>query len=285
MFAVGVPRMRAMESTTPSQPAPVDDGIGIVVLTHNRVHLLRQCVENVLSVTSDATRQIVIWNNGSTDATREYLDSVEDPRIKVVHHDANIGQNAYAPAFEMISEAYLVELDDDVVGAPEGWDAIMRDSLKRLPNIGFLAADLEDDPFDETAHYRYRVRPHEYTQIEVNGVSLLEGPAGGTCAMTLRDLYRRVGGFPQDSKWVFWQEEPAYIARIKELGYTATVLADLKVHHTGGAHYCEVPQEKTEFWESYWKTRARRLAVKKMVFRVPLFRRLNARYGWFVAPS
>ena len=143
MFAVGVPRMRAMEPTTPSQPVPpVDDGIGIVVLTHNRVHLLRQCVENVLSVTSDATRQIVIWNNGSTDGTREYLDSVEDTRIKVVHHDGNIGQNAYAPAFEMISEAYLVELDDDVVGAPEGWDAIMRDSLKRLPNIGFLAADL-----------------------------------------------------------------------------------------------------------------------------------------------
>jgi hypothetical protein len=31
--------------------------------------------------------------------------------------------------------------------------------------------------------------------------------------------------------------------------------------------------------------RARRAAVKKVLFRLPLFRRLNARFGWFVAPS
>jgi GT2 family glycosyltransferase len=262
-----------------------DDGIGIVVLTHNRVHLLRQCVENVLSVTSSATREIVIWNNDSGDGTRDYLDSIDDARITVVHHDRNIGQSAYAPAFEMISQPYLVELDDDVVGAPTGWDATMRDSLKRLPDVGFLAADLEDDPYDVTSHYRYRVRPEEYTESEVNGVRLLDGPAGGTCAMTLRHLYLRVGGFPQNSRWVFWQEEPAYIALITKLGYRATVLADLKVHHTGGAHYCEVPKEKDEFWNHYWKMRTRRLAIKKMVFRVPFFRRLNARFGWFVAPS
>ncbi|HEY1369612.1 MAG TPA: glycosyltransferase [Gaiellaceae bacterium] len=274
-----------MEPTEPSLRADGDDSVGIVILTHGRVHLLRKCVENTLAATSEATREIVIWNNGSTDGTREYLDTIDDPRVRVVHNEQNIGQNAYAPAFEMISAPYLVELDDDVVDAPQDWDKTMRDALKRLPNIGFLAADLEDDPYDETAHYRYRVRPHEYTPIEVNGVRLLEGPAGGTCAMLRGDVYRKVGGFPQDSKWVFWQEEPAYIALIKKLGYDATVLADLKVHHTGGRHYCEVPRAKTEFWDSYWKTRARRLAVKKMVFRMPFFKRLNARYGWFVAPS
>ena len=264
--------------------ADTADGVGIVVLTYNRVHLLRKCVENVLNATV-ATREIVIWNNGSTDGTTDYLDSIEDPRIRVVQHPENIGQNGYARAFDMLSAPYLVELDDDVVGAPAGWDATMRDALRRLPHVGFLAADLEDDPHDESAHYRYRVRPHEYVEYELNGVRLLHGPAGGGCAMTPRDLYLRVGGFPQDSNWVFWQEEPAYIARIKKAGYEQAVLADLKVHHTGGSYYCEVPQEKQEFWESYWKMRARRVAIKKVVFALPFFRRLNARFGWFVAPS
>lgn len=259
--------------------------IAVVVLTHNRVHLLRKCVENVLGVTSPATREIVIWNNGSSDGTREYLDGLDDPRMTIVHSEANIGQNGYARAFERTSSEYLVELDDDVVAAPRDWDAILLHAYRRLPTIGFLAADLEDDPHDLAARYRYRIRPHEYVPIEVNGVRLLHGPAGGACAMTARDLYRRVGGFRQSSRQVFWQEEPAYIADIRRAGYEPAVLADLKVHHTGGAYYGATSPEKSAFWASYWKRRARRVAIKRIVVRIPFVRRLNARFGWFVAPS
>ncbi len=265
--------------------ASTRDSIAVVVLTHNRVHLLQKCVENVLMSSTQATREIVIWNNGSSDGTRDYLDALEDPRMTVIHSEANIGQNAYARAFELTSSDYLVELDDDVVGAPPNWDALLLDAYRRLPGIGFLAADLADDPYDEASHYRYRVRPHEYTPTEVNGVRLLEGPAGGACAMTARNLYLSVGGFRQNRKLVFWQEEPAYINDIRTLGYAPAVLADLKVHHTGGAHYGANSSAKSEFWAAYWRMRARRVAVKRILFRLPFFRRLNDHFGWFVAPS
>jgi GT2 family glycosyltransferase len=261
-----------------------DASIAVVVLTHNRVHLLLKCVENVLSRTSMATREIVIWNNGSTDGTSSYLDALDDPRLIIVHNEVNIGQNAYARAFELTSCDYLVELDDDVVGAPPNWDATLLDAYRRLPTIGYLASDLEDDPYDVATHYRYRIRPHLYTEREVNGVRLLEGPAGGACAMTSRALYRKAGGFRQDARSVFWQEEPAYIADIKRLGFESAVLAELKVHHTGGAHYGVSSPEKTAFWAAHRNRRLRRQAIKKIVFSLPFFRRLNARFGWFVAP-
>jgi GT2 family glycosyltransferase len=275
---------RPFESTVIDPPAP-ENSIAVVVLTHNRVHLLRKCVERVLGSTSPATREIVIWNNGSTDATHDYLETLHDPRMTIVQHEANIGQNAYARAFELTSSAYLVELDDDVVGAPPHWDATLLDAYRRLTSIGFLAADLEDDPHDVATHYRYRIRPHEYTPIEENGVRLLKGPTGGACAMTSRELYLRVGGFRQDRKRVFWQEEPAYIEDIEAVGFGAAVLADLKVHHTGGAHYGVRSREKDEFWDAFWRMRRRRERVKKIVFRVPFFRRLNARFAWFVPPA
>ena len=183
-------RLSAFSRVPESQP---DGTIAVVVLTHSRVHLLRKCVENVLAGTSAATREIVIWNNGSTDGTRDYLGTVDDPRINVVQSDLNIGQNAYACAFEMTSSDYLVELDDDVVEAPANWDATLLEAFRRLPSIGFLAADLEDDPYDVATHYRYRIRPHEYVSTELNGVRLLRGPTGGACAITSRELYRRVG--------------------------------------------------------------------------------------------
>jgi GT2 family glycosyltransferase len=299
-----------MEATQASPSTAVDllapeNSIAIVVLTNSRLHLLRKCVENVLGSTSPATREIVIWNNASTDGTSGYLDGLTDPRLTIVNHEENIGQNAYARAFELTSSDYLIELDDDVVDAPAHWDATLLHAFKRVPGIGFLAADLEEDPHDLTSRYRhgfdgddlgrdpdhltarYReyVRAHEYVPFEENGVRLLRGPAGGYCAMTSRDLYLRVGGFRQDQKQVFWQEEPAYIEDIEALGFGAAVLADLRVHHTGGRHYGVSSPEKDKFWARYWRRRSRRAKAKKIVFSVPFFGRLNSRFGWFEPPS
>ncbi|MDX6402214.1 MAG: hypothetical protein QOF27_2820 [Gaiellaceae bacterium] len=279
-----------MDSATlsPREDAQGDasaDGIAIVVLTHNRVHLLEKCVENVLLRTSAATREIVIWDNASPDATPEYLQSLTDPRIRIVVSEENIGQNAYARAFRLTSSPYFIELDDDVVNAPPEWDAMLLDAFKRLPEIGFLAADLEDDPHDLASRYRHHIRQHEYTLVENNGVRLLTGPAGGGCAMTSRELNERVGGFREDKKQIFWLEDEAYITDIRKLGFRSAVLADLKVHHTGGPHYTVTPKPKVEYWERYKARRARRTAVKRMLYRIPFVPRLNARFRWFEAPS
>ena len=260
-------------------------GIALVVLTHNRVDLLRKCVENVLLRTSDATREIVIWDNGSTDGTPEYLASLDEPRLRVMRSETNVGQNGYARAFRETTAPYLVELDDDVVDAPAAWDAMLRDAFERVPDIGFLAADLEDDPHDEASRFRHHIRPHEYTPVERSGVRLLVGPAGGGCAMTSRELNERVGGFREREGEVFWLEDAAYIEDIGRIGYGAAVLADLRVHHTGGSYYTTTSKEKELYWKRHWARKARRDRVKGLLVRVPLVRRLNSRFGWFVAPS
>jgi GT2 family glycosyltransferase len=280
-----------MELSRPSEHAPAsaertDDGIAIVVLTHNRAHLVAMCVEDVLQRTSDSTQEIVIWDNASTDGTSEYLQTLNDPRIRVIRSDKNIGQSAYARAFRETSAPFLIELDDDVVSAPPNWDATMRDAFVRLPDVGFLAADLEDDPHDEASRWRHHIRPHEYKLGVEHGVRVLRGPAGGGCAITSRELNERAGGFRENKKEVFWLEDEAYIGDLARLGYTSAVLADLQVHHTGGPYYNRsIPKEKEQYWKRYWAMRARRTAAKRVLVRVPFVRRLNARFGWFVAPS
>lgn len=266
-------------------PQVRDDGIAIVVLTHNRADLLAKCVENVLLRTSEATREIVIWDNGSTDGTADYLASLDDPRVRVVRSETNVGHNGYALGFRATRSAYLVELDDDVVEAPAGWDRMLLDAYDRLPAIGFLAADLEDDLYDPASRHRHHFRAHEYTPVEENGVRLLRGPTGGGCAITSRALKKRADGFRVREGEVFWMEDGEYIADIARLGYGAAVLADLKVHHTGGPYYTTPSPEKAEFWRRYRARRRRRTAAKRVLVHVPFVRRLNARFGWFVAPS
>jgi GT2 family glycosyltransferase len=255
--------------------------IAVVVLTHNRVHLLRQCVENVLRGTSALTTEIVIWNNGSTDGTAEYLDALEDERIRVVHHPENIGQNAYAEAFKLTAAPFMIELDDDMIDAPAEWDRSLLDAFERLPRIGFLAANLVNNPHDQAARVMYEERADQYTTEELNGVTLLRGPVGGGCAITSRELNERVGGFRQKQGEGFWLEDEAYVADIARLGYEAAYLKNVQVLHAGGSYYAPESEAKHQYWYEYWKKEIRKNAVKRALNRLPFVRSLNERYGWF----
>lgn len=263
------------------QAAEGEATIAVVVITYERLNLIRQCVENTLSRVSASTTEIVIWNNGSADGTREYLDSLTDSRMRVVHSSDNIGLDAFAEAVRLTSASHIVELDDDVTGAPPEWDRALLEAYSRLPNIGYLVADLEEDDHDPVSLLRHRLRPHQYTAFELNGVRLLEGPSGGYCSITDRELYEEAGGFPQHPDQAWYQEDAEYILAIERLGYRSAVLADLRVHHTGGPYYGKMPEGKKQYWQEYWKTVHRRNAVKRLLVRVPFVSRLNSRFDWF----
>jgi GT2 family glycosyltransferase len=243
--------------------------VAVVVLTHNRLHLLRQCVENVLARTSARTSEILIWDNASSDGTAEYLAGLSEPRLTVVAHPENIGHNGYAEAFERTTASHLVELDDDVVDAPQDWDRMLLEAFERIPRIGFLGADLAFDEHDEASLIRHRLRADRYRRVSVAGIELLEGPTGGGCAMTSRALHDLVGGWPRHPGEIFFQEEAEYIASVEKLGYRKAVLAGLEVRHAGGPYYAGTTPAKERYWRSYWREVRRRNAVKRMLLAVP----------------
>jgi GT2 family glycosyltransferase len=260
------------------------DTIAIVAVTYNRVHLLRKCVENVLLRTSDATREIVIWNNASTDGTSEYLATIDDPRIEVVDSPENVGVNAYAIVFPRTTSGFLLELDDDVVDAPEDWDRALLQAYKRLPEVGFLEAKLEDDGHSPRADLLYRSQADLYSLKEVNGVRILDGgPVGGACTITSRELHDRVGGFARN-KGAFFHEDHEYIRAIKKHGFRAAILDEVEVAHHGGAYYSAIVPEKEAYYRRRDRRRARKNAVKRFLLAMPFVGPLNRRFRWFQPP-
>jgi len=259
--------------------------IAVVVLTYNRVHLLRQCVDNVLTRTSTQTTELLIWNNASTDSTAAYLDSLAIPNLRVVHHPSNLGLNAYDLAINSTSADYIVGLDEDVIAAPLDWDARLLAAFVKLPDIGFLAANLVDNPHDVTSQIMYREDAHLYNTVEREGVRLKLGPVGGWCALTSRALHTRVGGVGRNRRSVYWHWDGAYLQKLQTIGYGGAILEDLAVTHAGGPFYSEVFPEKKRFYEAYYSGVARRARVKRLLLRVPLVRPLNTRYRWFKPPT
>jgi GT2 family glycosyltransferase len=261
--------------------------IAVVVVTHNRVHLLRRCVEDVLCRTSTMTRQVVIWDNASEDGTKEYLASLVDPRIRIVEHRSNIGTSAYAPAVALTSAPYIVELDDDVIEAPHHWDETLLNAFQKIPSIGILAADLKEDPNDSAYCYLQYLKEtrNVFVRREVGGIRILEGPTPGGCAMTSREIYDQVGGFQQQKKLIFWHEDAAYVRQVRKLGYWTAILEELKVWHAGSPYYSKPSSAKLDFHKRRARINARKNLVKRMILRIPFATALNQRYAWFYPPD
>ncbi len=260
--------------------------IAVVVLTHNRLHLLPRCVEDVLLRTSPATTEIVIWDNASDDGTSEYLAGLVDQRIRVVRSEENLGTSAYANAVKLTSAPYIVEVDDDVIEAPPEWDRTLLEAFRVIPGIGHLAADLKEDPNDSAYCYLKYVKETRdvFTRKTVEGRQILEGPTPGGCAMTSREIYDHVGGFRRNKKLVFWHETEAYVRDVRKLGYRTAIFEDLKVWHAGSPYYSRPTPAKMAFYKHHQRAVARKDFVKRVILGVPFAAALNRRYRWFDPP-
>lgn len=107
----------------------------IVIPTKNRCTLLARALESVRSQ-SYTNYRIIVVNDGSTDGTQRYLDSLHDARIQTIHHSKNRGVNAARnAAFRMLREGeWALPLDDDDMLLPEALQHIAR-QIEKLPDF------------------------------------------------------------------------------------------------------------------------------------------------------
>jgi GT2 family glycosyltransferase len=130
-----------------AEPPPL---VSVIVPTRNQLALLKRCVETVLKVTKYENYELVIVDNGSTDAdARDYLQSIEDKypdigsRIRVLRHpgDFNFSAMNNRAVREAARGEYICLLNNDTAPLDGDWLGEMM-SLARRPDIGIVGAKL-----------------------------------------------------------------------------------------------------------------------------------------------
>jgi GT2 family glycosyltransferase len=180
-------------------------------------------------------REIIIWDNGSTDDTASFLKELESEKdIQVVYHDSNIGINGKGMAIQRTVGEFIIGVDNDVIMLPDGWVEKMMKAFEKEKKLGFLALDVVQDEYTNGA------KPPESRYKNVaygDGIVHQYGPVGGWCCMMKRSVYRDVGDFRYNHKSIVYCEEGDYLFRCKLKGYSAAILKDVKCYHATGAHY------------------------------------------------
>lgn len=97
------------------KPADAKPAATVVIVTRNRLNYLKDSIDSVLWQTVQDL-QLIVVNDGSSDGTEQYLDTLTDPRITVLHQpQAGLaaGRNLATPKIR--SDWTVIHDDDDIM--------------------------------------------------------------------------------------------------------------------------------------------------------------------------
>ncbi len=115
--------------------APCDCELSVVIPVYNEPHTVLEIVDRVRRLA--VSKQIIVVNDGSTDATAESLKQLERYReVRIVHHEVNAGKGAaLQTGFRMATGKFVIVQDADLEYDPS-------DILKVIDPLRLGTADV-----------------------------------------------------------------------------------------------------------------------------------------------
>lgn len=217
--------------------------VSVIIPTYNRVDVLPRAIDSVRKQTMEDFELIVV-DDGSTDDTQSYLQSLDDPRIRTVAHGTNQGANvARNTGIEAAEGTYVGFLDSDdewkrtkldrqlalLEERPDEWVAVYCDAEL---HVGGAAGRIEM----VGARFLARTRPSHKMEggEELMGEILADNvqPGAGSTLLVRTDVARRIGGFDESLDRF---QDPEFVLRILEEGKVGYVDEPLVIRHETGS--------------------------------------------------
>ncbi|UNC93638.1 glycosyltransferase family 2 protein [Candidatus Contubernalis alkaliaceticus] len=122
--------------------------VTVLMSVYNGEEFLAEAVESILEQTFQDF-QFLILNNGSTDKTPEIVDSYNDPRIRLVHNEKNLGlAGSLNRGLDLAEGEYVVRMDCDDISLPQRLDkqAAFMDSNPKVGVCGTWVETMGETP-------------------------------------------------------------------------------------------------------------------------------------------
>ena len=170
--------------------------VTVLMPVHNGELYLREAVESILTQTF-REYEFIIVDDGSTDGTREILASYDDPRIKIMRNERNLGiVFSLNRGLEHACGEYIARMDGDDISLPTRL-ARQLDYLSANPEIGMAGTWIQR--MDE--HGRSQgVARLPTTVMLVRWVLLFENCFAHPSTMFRRELVRDLKGYDESAR-------------------------------------------------------------------------------------
>jgi glycosyltransferase involved in cell wall biosynthesis len=166
--------------------------VSVLMSVHNGAPWVREAVESVLRQTMRELELIVI-DDGSTDATPEVLAGIRDPRLLVVRQ-ARVGlTRSLNQALGLASAPLVARLDADDVALPERL-ARQRAFLDAHPDVGLLGTGARE--VDEAGREVAVIRPPA-DDVAIRRALIRRNPFVHSSVVMRRGVLAQAGGYDE----------------------------------------------------------------------------------------
>lgn len=223
------------ESMTDPTPAVDPPLVSVVVLAYNHLDYTRQCIDSLFKYTTDVPYELITVNNGSTDGTEEYFNSL--PHQKKLSFAENIGvDKAINQGFSLAEAKYTLNLSNDIVVTMR-WLKNLVACAESSGDIGMVVPVCGFSSNYQQVNLGYKTLDEmqalaeEYNQS--NPLLWEERIRLVTYTCLFRtDVQKAIGGFDEDFNPGAYDDD-AISFRIRRMGYRLILAADTYVHHFG----------------------------------------------------
>jgi glycosyltransferase involved in cell wall biosynthesis len=126
--------------TRPPRPC-----LSVVIPCYNEVSTVEELLRRVLL--SPWVAEVIVVDDGSTDGTREVLGALDEPRVRVVFHEANQGKGAaLRTGFALATGDYVVVQDADLEYDPAEYGILLEPLENDLADVVFGSRFLSGRP-------------------------------------------------------------------------------------------------------------------------------------------
>jgi glycosyltransferase involved in cell wall biosynthesis len=172
--------------------------VSVVIPTYNRTHFIIEAIQSVLDQTFQDF-EIVVVDDGSTDNTKDVVDSFQDPRIKYIYQENRGVAAARNTGISASIGEYIAFLDSDDVLLKNALEKKVQ-VLDRYPEVAFSYG--KANVMDENGHLlRLSKKKQEYFCVrkgseQIRKFLIIYGNCiGGSGAMVRRRCLYEVGLF------------------------------------------------------------------------------------------
>jgi glycosyltransferase involved in cell wall biosynthesis len=244
----------------------------VVIACLNGERTLGRQLDALLRQTVDVWWEIVVSDNGSSDGSREIVETyaARNDSVRLVDSSAQRGlahaRNVGASAARGRDLAFC-DQDDEV--AP-GWASAM---LAALDQHDFVAGALEHDRLNEPWTIAVRGRPQAEGLLEYPELEYLPFAFGCTLGVR-RALHEAIGGF--DPSFTNGCEDADYCWRMQRLGHELAFVPEAVTHYRFRADLAGIYRQARDYGRSEARLYAKHRALGLPRLRHPWLRALRA---------
>lgn len=226
----------------------------IIIPIWNQFEFTRDCIESIIRSTSYPFRLILI-DNGSTDGTGQYLESLKSRdslNVELIRNTENLGfVKAVNQGFKISKAPYVCILNNDTIAAC-GWLERMVDFAQAHKDAGLINPRCNGHLDTPIETYARMLATYKGQYMEVNQCQ-------GFCMLIKRELIDKIG-YLDEAFVIGGFDDTDYSMRAHMAGYKSVCIYDAYVYHRMHATFNEsgnreslVKKNRQTYYEKWGK--------------------------------